>query len=150
MDLRTTYPRSVRERLAGYVHLGRMIDKCRAVHAGMQGDYVYPCPMDQRLLQFAGISSESFLHAAHGRTDQDIAEWFIRTALPHEQSAIETWNESFLGVEPDTEEKLAYFVKTRHAIDATRTDITTWADLLDLEEKRHVPNRHATATGGSR
>jgi hypothetical protein len=53
-------------------------------------------------------------------------------------------------VEPDTEEKLAYFVKTRHAIDATRTDITTWADLLDLEEKRHVPNRHATAIGGSR
>jgi len=68
MDLRTTYPRSIRERVAGYVHLGRMIDKCRAVHAGMQGDYVYPCPMDQRLLQFAGISSESFLHAAHGRT----------------------------------------------------------------------------------
>src|SRR6476660_5020097 len=78
------------------------------------------------------------------------ADWFIRTAIPHEQSAIETWNESFLGVEPDTEEKLAYFVKTRHAIDATRTDITTWTDLLDLEEQRHVPNRHATAIGGSR
>jgi hypothetical protein len=150
MDLRTTYPRSVRERLAGFVHLGRMIDKCRAVHAGTQGDYVYPCPMDQRLLQFAGISSETFLRAVQGRTDQDIADWFIRTATPHEQSAIDAWNENFLRVEPDTDEKRSYFVKSRTAIDATRTDIRTWADLLDLDEKRHVPNRHETAIGESR
>jgi hypothetical protein len=60
MDLRIHYPRSIRERLGGYVHLGRMIDKCRALQARLQGDYVYPCPLDERLLRFAGISSEEF------------------------------------------------------------------------------------------
>ncbi|MBI5777374.1 MAG: DUF5069 domain-containing protein, partial [Nitrospirae bacterium] len=44
MDLRKNYPRSPREKLAGYVHLPRMIDKCRASLAGTEGDYIYPCP----------------------------------------------------------------------------------------------------------
>ena len=50
MDLRTTFPRSMKTRLGGYVHLARMIDKCRAVLAGTEGEYIYPCPMDDRLL----------------------------------------------------------------------------------------------------
>lgn len=141
MDLRSTYPRSIRERLGGYVHLARMIDKCRAVLAGTQGEYIYPCPMDERLLQFARISPQDFMRAVEGRTDQDIAEWFGQHARPRDDSAIESWNQQFLHVEPDTEDKRAYFTKMRDAIDPTRTDITAWADLLDLEEKRHVPIR---------
>lgn len=143
MDLRNGYPRTMRERLAGYVHLGRMIDKCRALQAGLLGDYVYPCPMDERLLQFAQISPDDFLRAVQGRTDQDIAEWFTTHAAYRDRSAVETWNQHFLNVEPDTEEKRAYFTKTRDAIDPSRTDITAWADLLDLEEKREVPIRKA-------
>ena len=58
MDLRTAFPRSMKTRLAGYVHLARMIDKCRAVLAGTEGEYIYPCPMDERLLDYAGITAE--------------------------------------------------------------------------------------------
>ena len=58
MDLRKTFPRSMKTRLAGYVHLARMIDKCRAVLAGTEGEYIYPCPMDERLLDYAGITAK--------------------------------------------------------------------------------------------
>lgn len=130
------------------MHLGRMIDKCRAVSAGMQGEYVYPCPMDLRLLQFAGISADEFIRAVQGRTDEEMVEWFRMRATSRSRTEIEAWNEMFLKAEPDTEEKRAYFQKTRDAVDPSRTDITTWADLLDLDEQRPVPRRQTAATTG--
>ena len=156
MDLRSHYPRSVREKLAGYVHLARMIDKCRAVLAGMQGEYIYPCPMDKRLLEFVGITPEQFTEAVDGRPDEArersddaIVEWFRKTAEPHIAAEIERWNEMMLTRGPDTEEKWAYFKKQRDAIDPNRTDITSWADLLDLDEKRPVPKRTALVVEGT-
>lgn len=148
MDLRTSYPRSPREKLAGYVHLARMIDKCHAVLAGTQDEYIYPCPLDKRLLDFAGITPEQFTEAARGKTDQAIAEWFRKTAKPHTASEIEAWNEAMLTRGPDTDEKWDYFRTQRDAIDPGWTDITSWADLLDLEEKRPVPVRRASTQGG--
>ncbi|HKN85582.1 MAG TPA: DUF5069 domain-containing protein [Nitrospiraceae bacterium] len=148
IDLRIQFPRSIRQRLAGYVHLGRMIDKCRALQAGMQGDYIYPCPLDEQLLQFAGISSEEFLREVRDKTDREMAEWFRTTATVHTPLEIESWNDMMLTIGPNTEDKWSYFKKTRDAIDPHRTDITTWADLLDLEEKRAVPLRVGAATGG--
>ncbi len=136
MDLRTTYPRSVRLKLGGYVHLARMIDKCRAKHADQLGEYIYPCPMDQLLLDFAGIDSETFFEAVDSRSDEEILRWFQSTATPRTPQEIEDWNTSFLNRGPDTDEKREYFLKTRDSIDPTRTDITTWADLLDLDEQR--------------
>jgi hypothetical protein len=147
MDLRTRFPRSVREKLAGYVHLGRMIDKCRAVLAGTQGEYIYPCPLDNRLLEFAGITAEQFTEAIRGRSDQAVAEWLRNTAKSRSPDEIEQWNTMMLTRGPDTEEKWAYFKKQRDAIDPSRTDITSWADLLDLDENRPVPKRTAHAGG---
>ena len=83
MDLRHSSPRSMREVLGGYVHLARMIDKAKAVLAGTQGEYIYPCPMDQRLLRFAGLTPEAFLDAVQGRSDASIADWFANTATRH-------------------------------------------------------------------
>ncbi len=141
MDLRTSYPRSVKEKLAGYVHLGRMIDKCRATLAGTLGEYIYPCSMDMRLLDFACITPEQFTEAVRGKTDEAIADWFHKTAKPHSPAEIEQWNQKMLTHGPDTEEKWDYFRQLRDAADPTRTDITSWADLLDLDEKRPVPKR---------
>jgi len=148
MDLRVHYPRSIREKLAGHVHLARMIDKCRAVLAGTQGDYVYPCPLDERLLDFAGLTPEQFTEAVRDRTDETIADWFRRTARPHRPGEIEAWNGMMLTRGPETDEKRAYFASQRDAIDPSRTDITAWADLLDLDEKRPVPKRNPSAVGG--
>ena len=148
MDLRSHYPRSVREKLGGYVHLARMIDKCRAVLTGTPGEYIYPCPMDMRLLEFAGISSEQFQAIVNGQPDGAIISAFLAKSVGHSVAEIEAWNEMLLSLGPNTEEKSAYFKNQRDAIDPRRTDITHWADLLDLEEGRPVPIRESTPTGG--
>ena len=141
MDLRRQPPRRVRDTVLGYVHLGRMLDKCRAVIADTHGEYIYPCPMDQRLLEFAGLTAEQFTDAVQGRSESEVVEWFQATSAARTPDEIEAWNHMLLTRGPDTDEKRAYFKEIRDAIDPTRTDITTWADLLDLEEGRPVPVR---------
>ena len=142
MDLRTGFPRSMRVRLEGYVHLARMIDKCRAVLAGSEGEYIYPCPMDDRLMEFAGLTAEQFTAAlASHQTDEAVAQWFRQLAKPHRQAELEAWNRMMLNRGPSTPEKQASFNKYRDAVDPSRTDLTSWADLQDLEEGRTVPRR---------
>ena len=149
MDLRVHYPRSVREKLAGYVHLARMIDKCRAVLTGTQGEYIYPCPMDRRLLEFAGLEADQFTQTVQARSsDQAVADWFAENAAQRSQAEIEAWNEMMLTRGPDTEEKWQYFKSILEAVDSSRTDIISWTDLLDLEEKCSVPKRQTTISTG--
>jgi hypothetical protein len=142
MDLRTQFPRSMRTRLAGYVHLARMIDKCRAVLAGTEGEYIYPCPMDERLMEFAGITSEEFTAAVkENASDAGVEAWFRKTATPHESAELDAWNRQLLARGPSSPESAERFKKYRDAVDPSRTDITAWADLQDLEEGRRVPRR---------
>lgn len=148
MDLRVNYPRSVKEKLGGFVHLARMIDKCRAALAGTLGEYIYPCPLDRRLLDFVGIAPEDFLQAVKDQPDEGIVRWFLAHATPHSPEEIEDWNRMMLSLGPDTAEKLVYFRSCVEKINPTRTDITTWADLLDLEEGRPVPIRQTAIAGG--
>lgn len=142
MDLRTSFPRSMRDRLEGYVHLARMIDKCRAVLAGTEGEYIYPCPMDVRLLEYAGVTADQFTAAVKANpTDEGVVLWFRQAAKVHSTAELDSWNETMLSRGPSTPEKQAYFDKLRDAVDPTRTDLTAWADLQDLEEGRIVPRR---------
>jgi uncharacterized protein DUF5069 len=130
------------EKLEGHVHLARMIDKCRAVLAGTEGEYIYPCPMDERLLEFVGITADQFTAAVKSnQTDEGVAEWFRKTAKVHFAAELEAWNRMMLNRGPSTPEKQDYFNKLRDAVDPTRTDLTAWADLQDLEEGRTVPKR---------
>ncbi len=146
MDLRRSFPRSMREKLEGYVHLARMIDKCRAVLAGTEGEYIYPCPMDVRLLEFAGVTDTRFREAvAANPTDDGVAQWFRKTATHHPPAEIEAWNDMMVTRGPSSPEKQAYFNQLRDAVDPTRTDLTAWADLQDLEEGRPVPARERVA-----
>jgi len=139
MDLRTSFPRSMRVKLEGYVHLARMIDKCRAVLSGTEGEYIYPCPMDFRLLEHAGISAEQFTAAVKANaTGEGAARWFRMTAKPYQAEEQNEWNEMMLTRGPSNPEKQAYFNKLRDTIDPSRTDLTAWADLQDLEEGRQV------------
>lgn len=142
MDLRKDFPRSMRFKLGGYAHLARMIDKCRAVLAGTEGEYIYPCPMDERLMEFAGITSEQFTAAVKtNSTDDGVATWFKENATPHTPAEMEEWNQKLLTRGPSSPESAARFKKYLAAIDPSRTDITAWSDLQDLEEGRVVPRR---------
>ena len=139
MNLRSSYPRSIREKLGGYVHLGRMIDKCRAKGTDTLGEYIYPCPMDKLLLDFLGITAELFFEAVRSRSDDEMVQWVESTARSHTPQELKEWNFALLTRGPETDEKREYFRTILEKIDPSRTDITSWAGLLDLEEGRAVP-----------
>ena len=142
MDLRKNFPRSMRVKLAGYVHLARMIDKCRAVLAGTEGEYIYPCPMDERLMEYAGITAEQFTATVRANpTDEGVTTWFQQAAKSHSPAELEAWNQKLLLRGPSSPESLERFKKYRDAVDPTRTDLMAWSDLQDLEEGRTVPRR---------
>jgi Domain of unknown function (DUF5069) len=143
LDLVREYPRSPRERLGGYVHLFRMIDKARAKAAGTLGEYIYPCPLDQSLLEFLGVSGDDFYEAVrqHEGEDQQILGWLKEHAKMRSPEEIGEWNKSFLNRKPRNEESMRHFLETRNRLAPHRTDIDTWPDLLDLEEGREVPVR---------
>jgi len=136
----------MRVKLEGYVHLARMIDKCRAVLAGTEGEYIYPCPMDERLLEFVGITSDQFTSAVKTNpTDAGVAAWFRQTATPHPMAELDEWNQRLLARGPSSPASLEKFRKYRDAVDPSRTDLTAWSDLQDLEEGRDVPRRMVDA-----
>jgi hypothetical protein len=132
----------MRSKLEGYVHLARMIDKCRAVLAGTEGEYIYPCPMDERLMEFAGITADQFTAAVKANpSDGAVARWFTQVAKTHPPAELEAWNRMMLSRGPSSPQSMVKFKKYRDAVDPSRTDLTAWSDLQDLEEGRTVPKR---------
>jgi len=105
-------------KLAGHVHLARMIDKCRAVLAGTEGEYIYPCPMDERLMEFVGMTSDQFTAAVKANsTDEEVVKWLEQTAQPHQPAELEEWNQKLLARGPSSPESAARFKKYLAAID---------------------------------
>ena len=74
-------------------------------------------------------------------SDDLVAKWFTRTVKAHLPAELDAWNRMMLSRGPSTPKKQEYFNQLRDAVDPTRTDLTTWADLQDLEEGRHVPRQ---------
>lgn len=145
MDLTKSYPRSVRERLAGVVMLARTTDKARAHNENALGEYHYDCPMDKKVFGFLGIDADEFARRAGELSDGELEQWVEQTFVARKsRDEIRRFNEVFLGHAPERgSEGEKYFVELRDRIDPTRTDIVTWPDLLDLDEHREVPRRAA-------
>jgi Domain of unknown function (DUF5069) len=146
MDLTKEYPRSVREKWQGVVQLGRTIDKGKATAHGDIGEYHYNCPMDQAVLGFLGIDHERLLGVIRGANDEGEIEAFTRPFIDAKSpEELERWNREWLSHEPAGESRAA-FLNLRAQIAPDRTDVTTWPDLLDLDERREVPSRAAGVT----
>jgi hypothetical protein len=141
MDLTTSYPRSVHDKLFGLVQIGRTIDKAKGAAAGKLGEYHYNCSMDQSVFGFLGIDHEALLDVVkNAKSEADVEAYlkaFIDKKSPQE---IEAWSREYVAHKPEGE-SLTYFLELRNAIAPDRTDITSWPDLLDLDEKRTVPKR---------
>lgn len=145
MDLTTTYPSSVREKMLGIVQLKRTIDKGKAAAAGTAGDYNYDCPMDKHLFDFLGIDGESLLDVIKAaKSDDEIAEYVAPYVHAKSDEEIEAFNRDWLTHGPDAGSNAEkYFLQLRSEVAPDRTDVTNWPDLLDLDEKREVPRRVA-------
>ena len=136
-DLTARPPRSTRSRLGGYALLPRMLDKCRAEIAGKNGEYHYNCPLDQHILNFLGIGADALkAEVAAGKGDGEILAWiFANQKHPRAPWEIQQWSDFQERRGPDSDaETLKFFADYVGKITQTREDITTWADVLDLDD----------------
>ncbi len=71
-----TFPRRGREPLGQFLWLARVYDKSRAFLAGTIHDYIYPCPMDQGVMERWGVSRDEFEKAVNEcHDDAAILRW---------------------------------------------------------------------------
>ena len=129
-------PRSPRVRLGGFAHLPRLIDKARAFAAGVNGDYHYNCPIDQRFFAYSGLGADAFLaEVKAGKSDGELLA-YVQAHLqpgrhPSEIAAWSLWFEQLAPTPPDTR---AYFNDVHRRNAPNRDDIATWFDWLDLDD----------------
>ena len=136
IDLRKIFPRSPNETLGGYVHLPRMIDKARAELAGTLGEYHWNCPLDQKLLPFLRVSADEFLRAVSKmKTDMELLDW-VKTKADRTPAEIKKWSDKMRSRKPQTAQEKEWFAKYAAEIAPGRTDIKTFFDILDADEKR--------------
>jgi hypothetical protein len=141
MDLTTSYPCSVHDKMHGIVQIARTVQKGKALAHGNIGEYHYNCPMDVAVFTFLGIDHAALLDVIKNAKNDAEIEAYIKTFTDKKSAAeIETWNREYLSHKPEGE-SLEFFLSFRNQIAPDRTDVTTFADLLDLDEKRTVPKR---------
>jgi hypothetical protein len=123
-------------RLGGYVILPRMLDKGRATIIGRNGDYKYACPLDQRLLEFAGINPDALKkRLAAGQSDGEILEWIKAHAKRKPgETEILAWSVQQEQRAPGDLKSRQFFQEIHGQIAPDREDIATWFDLLDLDD----------------
>ncbi|MDQ2858233.1 MAG: DUF5069 domain-containing protein [Candidatus Eremiobacteraeota bacterium] len=144
MNLTQEYPRSAKEKMAGIVSLGRMLDKARAAAEGSLGDYHYDCPHDKPVLAFLGADAETFKEKAATSSDAQIEAWVRDNYLKAKSPAqISAFNEERANWRPEQGTGSGeYFEELRRTVAPDRPEIKTWFDLLDLDEKRPVEHAH--------
>jgi hypothetical protein len=139
LDLTADFPRSPRETLAGYVVAGRMLDKCRAVVAGTNGEYHFDCPLDNMFLGFVEITAADFkAFVATGASDDEVAEWIKANAKERPQREIIQWNNDMRDKRISTmpielQEFLEGYIPENIP---TGKIVRVWFDVYDIEEGR--------------
>ncbi|MEY2480179.1 MAG: hypothetical protein QOI04_1106 [Verrucomicrobiota bacterium] len=137
--MRKLHPRSPYERLGGFVHLPRLIDKARLHSKGLLNGYNYKTTgFDKHLLTFLKLNPDAFEETA-SRLDDDqaILQWVQKNSIAHSVEEIEEWNQAMISRHPDTAAKKARFVHfLKEAGGAGRKDIKTYFDLIEFDEGR--------------
>jgi hypothetical protein len=87
-----TFPRRGRDAIGDALWLLRISDKGRASAAGTIHDYIYPCPMDQGMLERWRIDADEFDAALKRHpTDEQLYAWFAGRVEPEDVRAANEW-----------------------------------------------------------
>ena len=136
-DLRTGYPRSPNAMVGEYILLGRIIDKCRAVVAGTNGEYNFNCPLDRRFFDFAGVDADAFKEqVAQGKSDDELLAWVKSNSQPKTEEELLAWAYAERWRTPEEPVYQAYFERMRREVAPDKPYIRSWFQLLDTEEGR--------------
>jgi hypothetical protein len=137
-DLTQHPPRSPRVRLGGYVLLPRVLDKARAALAGKAGEYHFAGKgLDRHFFSFVGLEHEALQQQlAKGASDSEALAWVQANAKPQRTPwEIAAWSDYHLRRGPDSDnETLLYFAEAVKKFSPAREDVTTWFDLVDLDD----------------
>ena len=137
--MRRPHPRSPYEKLGGYVHLPRLIDKARLHRKGLLDGYNYKTVgFDKHLLTFLKIDGDAFEEAASKLENDDaLLNWVHKNGEEHPTEAIEQWNEAMISRHPDPAAKKArFFHFLTEAGGEGRKYIRTYFDLIEFDEGR--------------
>lgn len=135
------YPRSPREMMDGWVHLPRFVDKIRLHLAGkLSADYQenFTKGFDGSWLRAAGITAEQMIEVVKGSvTDGEVCDW-VRKNVEKSASEKAAFNNFVLnrGTEPDPELQARLKMRKEQAGLGQRSDIKTFVDFIDADEKR--------------
>jgi hypothetical protein len=145
MNSLTMFPRSVHEKYLGIVQLARTVDKARMLATGTIGEYHYDCPMDKALFAEFAIDGKRLAHlvaeaAKNPARGADLEAYLAQLVGKKSQAEIDHFNRVTLTNKP-VGDSLMHFEQLRTKIAPTRADVTSWPDLLDIEEGRQVPVR---------
>lgn len=137
-DLTQRPPRSPRITLGGYVLLPRLLDKCRALVTGKNGEYRFGAQsMDRHFFNYTGIDPAALqAEVATGKSDSEMLAWIQANArTPREPWEVAQWSNYQLQRASDSDaETLQFFAEAVAKFSTTREDIKTWFDLLDLDD----------------
>jgi hypothetical protein len=121
--------------------LGKPTDKAKAVADGNVGEYKHDCQMDQGFFEYLSMDPKEFLTIVKGaKSDSEIEAYANTFVAKKDPRAVEAFNGKWLSAVPSGE-SLKHFDELRTRIAPNRTDVTSWPDLLDLEDGRAVPQR---------
>jgi hypothetical protein len=137
--MRKPHPRSPYEKLGGYVHLPRLIDKARLHRQGLLDGYNYKTVgFDKHLLAFLKLDGDAFEQVANRlNSDEEVLRWVHKNGAKHSPDELERWNKAMISRSPDTAEKTARFLHfLKEAGGEGRTDIRTYFDLIEFDEGR--------------
>ncbi|MCX6935462.1 MAG: DUF5069 domain-containing protein, partial [Verrucomicrobia bacterium] len=99
-------------------------------------EYNYNCPLDQYFLKFAGIDPAVLKRqVARGLSDSELLAWIGKNqkhrCAGHE---IEVWSDFMNRRAPASIDQRERFNRYQATAKADREDITTWFDVLDLDD----------------
>ncbi len=141
----TQYPRSPKVQLGGIAHLGRIIDKIRLRHAGQIQDYNYlTVGFDRYLLDFLELDAPAFEQRVRdGGADTELLDWVRAHMRKRSSEEIAQWNQRIETGGPTDEagkvrfqQRLEGVAQKRGVPVSTLPHITTWADMIELDEDR--------------
>ena len=137
VDLTSSPPRSARAKdIAGICGVARMADKARAERADKIGEYIYgdASGQDVRILTFLGISAADFQEAAvNNPNNLEIGAWVLENC-GKSRDEIDTFNQTLVNYGPNDASRERFEARCKE-VDPTRTDITTWVELQDVDDQ---------------
>jgi len=141
LDLTQDYPRSPRALFAGYIIVGRTLDKCRAMLNDTLGEYEYNYGIDRVFFEFAVIDADEFKDfVATGATDEEVADWIHQKAKIRSPGEIAAWNFTLKGrriseLPPERQAWVQEYLLANVKPEVQERVIFNF-DLLDAEEGR--------------